>query len=311
MIKQLIKGMITFIPGTYNILSKKRTRGTESARYCYSVWLRHLVMAHSNGLSTNPKVIAELGPGDSIGIGLAALISGVEKYDAFDIVKYASIRKNIDIYDELVRLFRNKENIPGEGEFPRIEPYLDSYMFPNDILDDNRLNAALDNHRLELIRQSIMDINKSGSIIQYKVPWYDSNVVEEKSIDMIFSQAVLEHVDKPNLVYEKMYSWLKPNGFMSHVIDFKSHGNANEWNGHWTYPDIRASIKGKRPYLINRLSHSQHVKLINETGFKVVCDATTQLPSRITRNNLAARFRNMKQDDLTISSTFIQSLKSQ
>lgn len=308
MIKQLIKGMATFIPGAYSFFSRKRTGGTESARYCYSVWLRHLVMAESNGLPTNPKIIAELGPGDSIGIGLAALISGAEKYYAFDIVDYATVQKNIEIYDELVSLFGNKEDIPGEAEFPTLEPDLSSYSFPSHILTDDRLNAALDDHRLEFIRQSVVDVNISGSMIQYKIPWYDSNMVEKGSIDMIFSQAVLEHVDELNLTYERMYSWLRPNGFMSHSIDFKAHGSANEWNGHWTYSDFTWKlIKGRRPYLINRLPHSQHIKLMNEAGFKVVCDIKNKLPSRINNHDLAPRFRNMRQDDLTTSSVFIQS----
>jgi len=308
MIKQLIKGLATFIPGAYSIFSRRRTGGTESARYCYSVWLRHLTMSGSNGLSTNPKIIAELGPGDSIGIGLAALISGAEKYYAFDIVNYANVQKNIEIYDELVSLFKNREDIPGEDEFPGVVPYLSSYTFPSHILNDDRLNAALDDHRLEVIRQSIKDVNTSGSMIQYKVPWYDSSIIEKGSIDMIFSQAVLEHIDELSFTYEKMYSWLKPNGFMSHSIDFKAHGSTNEWNAHWTYSDFTWSlIKGKRTYLINRLPHSQHIKLMNEAGFTVVCDVTNQLPSRINSRDLAPRFRNMQQDDLITSSAFIQS----
>lgn len=308
MIKQLIKGMTTFIPGAYDVLSRKWTGGTESARYCYSVWLRHLVMAENNGLSTNPKIIAELGPGDSIGIGLAALISGAEKYFAFDVVDYVTVQKNIEIFDELVSLFANKEDIPGEDEFPRVKPYLNSYTFPDHILTDDRLNAALDDRRLKMIRQSVADINISGSMIKYKAPWYDSEIVEKSSIDMIFSQAVLEHIDDLELTYDRMYSWLRPNGFTSHQIDFKSHGSANEWNGHWAYSDfVWKLIKGKRPFLINRLPHSQHIKLMNEAGFKVVCDVTIQSPSRIDIHDLAPRFRNMRQDDLITSSAFIQS----
>lgn len=48
-LKQIIKGIVTFIPGM-NQFRAKKTGGTDSARYCYSVWLRHLIMAKSNGL---------------------------------------------------------------------------------------------------------------------------------------------------------------------------------------------------------------------------------------------------------------------
>ena len=54
----------------------------------------HLVMAHRSGLSTQPEVVAELGPGDSLGIGMAALLTGAEVYYAFDVVEYASNQRN-------------------------------------------------------------------------------------------------------------------------------------------------------------------------------------------------------------------------
>src|SRR3977135_940863 len=41
---------------------------TQSARYCYSVWLRHLVNAWQQGLHTLPEVVVELGPGSSQGV---------------------------------------------------------------------------------------------------------------------------------------------------------------------------------------------------------------------------------------------------
>ena len=44
-------------------------------------------------LEKNFSKIAEIGPGDSIGVGLLALLLGVEKYYAFDVVKFANVEK--------------------------------------------------------------------------------------------------------------------------------------------------------------------------------------------------------------------------
>lgn len=47
-----------------------------SARYCYSVWLRHLEKLFEAGATDIPRVVGELGPGRSIGVGIAALLGG-------------------------------------------------------------------------------------------------------------------------------------------------------------------------------------------------------------------------------------------
>ena len=70
----IIKGVLTWV----SILNSWRLRrvattGSDSPRYCYSVWLRHLVKLHKYGFNVVGAKIGELGPGDSIGIGLSAL----------------------------------------------------------------------------------------------------------------------------------------------------------------------------------------------------------------------------------------------
>ena len=144
-------------------------------------------------------------------------------------------------------------------------------------------------------------------MIEYKVPWHASDVVEEASVDMVLSQAVLEHVDNLPLTYEQMHRWLQPTGFMSHAIDFKSHGSANEWDGHWRYSDVTWKIiSGTRPYTINRQPHSLHRELMTESGFHIVNDITNELPSTNNESSLAPRFRNMQPADTIAASAFVQ-----
>ena len=309
-ITPIVKGIATFIPVVRNFV-ERRTGGTDSARYCYAVWLRHLLMAHENGLSVLPKVVAEIGPGDSLGIGLAALISGAEKYYAFDIFKYANYERNTRILDELVDLYRKKENIPDEIEFPNLKPFLKSYKFPTYILDERHLTECLKQERIEKIRKSLemIDDNKETNI-RYFVPWCGAGFVEEASVDMVFSQAVLEHIEELEDAYEKQYIWLKPNGFISHQIDFKSHGITKEWNGHWRYTHFTWKIiQGSRPYSLNRQPHSAHVKLLEKNNFRILCDVKTENLAGIRREHLAAEFGDMSSDDLVCSGSFIQAVK--
>ncbi len=89
-IPPIVKGALTWVP----LLNEWRFRrgstgGSDSARYCYSVWLRHLALLVQHGFTVKGAQIGELGPGDSIGIGLAALISGGARYVGLDIVPFS------------------------------------------------------------------------------------------------------------------------------------------------------------------------------------------------------------------------------
>lgn len=309
---QFLIGIATYMPGLSHFLSKG-TGGASSARYCYSVWLRHLTTAYNNGLSTQPNILAELGPGDSLGIGLAALISGANKYYALDVVEHSSNKRNIDIFDELVDLFKKREKIPNKTEFPEGKPYLKPYEFPSHILTDERLNEALKHNRIESIRNALSSLgsgDENNKPISYIVPWNDSKVFKKEAIDMIFSQAVLEHVDDLAATYKALYRWLKPGGFMSHWIDFRCHVTARDWNGHWAYSDsVWRLIKGKRPYLLNRQPHSVHINLMQKCGFEVIYDMKAKDTSGIDRKSLSSRFKNMSDDDLITSTAFIQAVK--
>ena len=267
-----------------------------------------MVMAYEHGLSTDPRVVAELGPGASLGLGLAALISGVDRYHALDVVRHANTSLNLEVFDRLVELFRAREVIPGEDEFPEIKPKLHAYSFPKRVFTPERLKNALETKRLASIRRSLISPDSQGSRIRYQVPWYNMDVIEYGSVDLLFSQAVLEHVEESPVVYERMNQWLKASGYMSHTIDFRCHRTARDWNGHWTYSDfVLKLIRGRLPYLINRAPYSKHAELINSSGFKIVNERKNLLPSKIDDRQLAPGFPGGA--DLTTSSVFVQALK--
>ncbi|KKQ40658.1 MAG: hypothetical protein US58_C0014G0020 [Candidatus Magasanikbacteria bacterium GW2011_GWA2_37_8] len=304
--KVLIKGLITFIPGTYKLFCRG-TGGTTSARYCYSVWLRHMVLAKKNNISIIPRVVAEIGPGDSIGIGLSALLSGSDKYFALDAFKHINNYRNIEIFDELIELFKNKEKIPDDNEFPNILPKLDNYNFPDYILSDDILDKSLDPERLGVIKEELINSSVNGNFINYFAPWHSSAVIKENSVDFIYSQFVLEHVNDLELTYKAMNHWLKPKGFMSHMIDFRCHGTARVNNGHWGYSNfIWKLIVGGRPFLINRQPLSSHIFYLNKFGFKILNSIKYQSDQGISREQLSSEFFNLDDDDLKTWGVFIQ-----
>ena len=260
-----------------------------------------------------------MGPGDSIGIGIAALISGADKYYALDVIDFANKKNNIKIFKELVELFKKREDIPSEKEFPDVKPYLDSYEFPHHIFQEDDLKIKLNTQRLETLKNAILGIGNSEDSINirnnnidiiYAVPWTKYDISVNDSIDLIYSQAVLEHVDDLENTYHQMYRWLKPGGFMSHVIDFKCHGTAKKWNGHWAYSDSMWNfIRGRRHYLLNREPFSTHIKLLNKNKFKIINIKKVNKVNGINKNTLNKKFDFLTDEDLCTSSALLQSIK--
>jgi hypothetical protein len=305
----IARGMIQHLPGVKK-LQPKRTGGTITSRYCYSVWMRHL--KNWNKFNEKiPEIVAELGPGDSLGTGLAALLSGSKHLYSLDVVKSWDNKRNLEIFEELIELFRNKTRIPDNTEYPLVRPKLDDYSFPSHFISDNILNETLSEDRLNAIRKEILEIDKlDNSYIKYKIPWYDSKVINNNTIDFIFSQAVLECIEDLDETFNAMSKWLKPSGLMSHTIDLKSHSITKSWNGHWTFNDFEWNIvKGGKSFLINRQPFSKYVELNSKYGFKILVKEQVTLENKFKINHISKKFRTLSEEEITTSGLYILSKK--
>jgi hypothetical protein len=129
--------------------------------------------------------------------------------------------------------------------------------------------------------------------------------LEDESFDLIFSQAVLEHVRKAEFaeIIQQSYRLVKTNGIVSHVIDFKDHlgGALNNMriSSHlWERPWFAA----RSGFYTNRLRLSEIVKICERVGFRVeVCNVRRWDESPINRTQLAHEFDYLSDEDLCVS----------
>jgi SAM-dependent methyltransferase len=280
-IKPLIKGLLTFVPGVPGMLPKGHTGGTNRASYCLDVWLKHLSLLRGCGMREMPRTLAELGPGDSIGVGLAALLSGVDRYYALDVVRFSDTRSNLAIFDELAELAKARD-------------------------------ASIPEDRTRRIRLAVAepDSGGRGSMIRYVAPWFDESAIEPGSVDVIVSHAVLEHVVDLEKTYRALSLWLRPGGMMSHQIDLTAHGITETWNGFRAYPELLwKAIVGRRPYLINRAPCSVHLDLIEKHGFEILATKRVNRTDGIRRSELSRRWRSISDEDLACSDLTVQARK--
>jgi len=298
------RGVATRVP-FLSRCHRKRSWGGFAGSYYYSVWLRHLILACEAGLPTRYEAVAELGPGDTLGVGIAALLSGAESYYALDVLPFAADERNRDLLDELAGLFERRADVSGD-----FGPRVPSSDFPFHLLPDSQMERCLERSRIECIRRLLMDdsAGTDGAVsLRYFAPWRDPAVIREASVDLVLSQAVMEYFDDLPGAYQSMYRWLRPGGFMSHMIDLRCHGTASTWNGHWLYSDfVWSLIRGRRPCFINRLPWSAHERAILEAGFQIVRIMRNREDSTFGPERLPGHFT---AEDAVTRSVFVQALK--
>lgn len=308
-LKPLVKGALTFIPGMARLLPEGGG-ATSSASYCYGVWLKHLAMLWGSGMRTIPRTLAELGPGCSLGTGLAAMLSGVDHYRALDVVRHSCVVANLEVLDDLVALFEKRAPRPSDG-WPNFDRHLDEDLFPHRILTDELLRKSLAPDRIARIRRALTEPENSSAnlSIRYIVPWDDEKAIERDSIDLIVSHAVLGEVDDLAHTYQALTAWLKPGGYMSHHIGLGFAGINGKWNGYWACPEpLWKIIRGRRPFMVNRQPSSTHVGLLQKQDLKILCRLEDIKPPGlgVDRSQLRGLWKHLSERDLLCASLFVQ-----
>ena len=186
--------------------------------------------------------------------------------------------------------------------------------------EDNTYLAFIRNDRRFWVYETIGDCcsyswfesinNPENIFIKCQIPWYEAHVINENTIDFIYSQAVLEHVEDLESTYSAMRKWLKSSGLMSHTIDFKSHELTKSWNGHWTFSDLEWYLaKGGRKFLINRQPYSKHIELHIKNRFQVLVNLPEKLENNLKKNQISRKFKILSKEDITTSGAYILSKK--
>ena len=249
-LKPLLKGAGSFlVPSLRTAHGKPRKFGAGDAEFCYSSFLRHYSYAAPYFENRIPKIVAELGPGSSYGVGFCALLFGAEIYYALDFVDHTDPVRNLRVFDELVKMFSEHRPVPRhETMFP--EPtrwdFPPGFVMPS----EERLTAIRD------------DIAKNAKrFIRPAIPWTNAEI-PEKSIGWLWSHSVMEHIDDIEYAWDSCARWLAPNGVMTHEIDYRSHMLTKHWNGHWSINDLCWRVTSRIP----ALSH-QPVATLGPNGF--------------------------------------------
>ncbi len=234
--------------------------------YAFGVFDYHLAASGSSGRSG--LVGLEMGPGDFAASAVIARAAGFSAFHLVDAGDYAN--KDVEIYKEVSRACARKGLTP-----PNIER---ASSF------DDVLQACGANYL-------------TGGLQSYRE-------IASASVDLMFSQAVLEHVRRDEFaqIAAEMRRILKPGGIASHQIDLGDHlgGGLNNMRiaSRWWESELMASSG----FYTNRLRFPEICRAFSETGFEVEVVSQNRwnaLPIPVSA--LAAEFRHFSEDDLLIS----------
>lgn len=294
--KPLLGGLATWVAPSLAATFGQRNQPRVAANYYYTVWLRHVRMAALHDCWNAPTTVVEIGPGRTLGTGIAALLSGVQQYVAFDASTLLTPLEDEQLLQQLVALFQQCQ------PFAQSDRILTSTSFPGELFPHERLR--LSDEWVARIRQAVQ---QRKDLVAY---WNDAAAVPDDSVEYLFSHSVLEHVEPLDAMYRTMWRWLKPGGVMTHSIDFSSHGTSPLWNGHWTIPDfVWRLMQGKRSYFLNRAPASTHRALLAQQGFEVKGFHLLSRASVLHANDLAAPFQALSETDLTTEAAFVVARK--
>lgn len=261
-----IRSVISYIPILKKIL-KKRGTAPVSGNYYYNNYITHLSLLQKHGFIKG-GILAELGPGDTLGIGISALLDGFEKYYAFDTIPHADVKKNLNVLSDIQQLTMSEKSSVAE------------------------------------LREDLLN---NQTKLKYITDWNcNNNPLLNESLDLILSNAVLEHVLNLEQTYRLMWNWLKPGGWCSHVIDYGAHEFSNKWFEHWYFKSIYWKfLMHGRMYPINRYPHSYHIKIVKNIGFEVVYEEKT-IDRNADINKISTEIKKyFETEDLSISSSHI------
>jgi len=288
-----------------------------SGAYCYSVWLRHQALIEKAVPGHRPRTVVEIGPGESLGVGYAALMSGADRYIALDAVERLVPQRDLAVLDEIASLFERRAAIPNEKQFPNLLPALRSYAFPKKLFaDDGPRPIRVDHDRVESIRSELYarpSVLYDDRPFSYLAPWTE-RTVDRGSVDLVLTQAALQDIAHGSRhsqladTFAAMAKWLKPGGVLSHQIDFSLPGG-DTWNHHWAHSDATwMMMRANRPLFANREPLSTYLALCEENGCEVVSLKRVEQEG-LTRERMAARFRDLPERDVRTSSAHLIAVK--
>ena len=266
------KLILSRLPLNYHTWKKLHIfdHGNIEPDHMYRAFLAHLQQAGLVNLKE--KTILELGPGDSLCNAIMAKSFGAEKIYLVDVADFAT--REIPHYQRMTAYLRaQKVDCP-------------------DISDCNTVNAIL---------------KKCDAT--YLTNGYDAyRHIPNGAIDFLFSNDVLEHVRKHELVktIRELRRITAPDGIHAHLVDFKDHIGGELNNLRFSDKIWESDFFAESGFYTNRLRLNQLLNYFTDGGFVVQSLSNVSFKNlNIKRKKMDHQFRELSDLELRVAASHI------
>lgn len=233
----------------------------------YSINIFDEHMAKSGFIANQAeKTILELGPGDSIATAILAKAHGARSI-LVDVGRYAV--EDLNFYRDFVRILRGRGHL-----FPSLE-------------NVTSFSQILDRCEARYLTQGLSSLH----------------AIDDQSVDLVFSQAVLEHVRKHEFleIQRQVARVLKPGGVCSHRVDLRDHLGGALNNLRFSEKLWESRFFADSGFYTNRLQMKNMLALFESAGFEVdVVDIRRWQALPTPRAKMDALFADLPEECLNI-----------
>ena len=232
----------------------------------------------NGSLDIKDKVILEIGPGNSLATGLLFLSYGAKKVFLVDRFKHLFW----DEYD--INMHKKVLKLIGEKKLPFATAASEAVIFTHNG------SVNFDNHKLE-----------------YHFGDAANLPLDNNFIDVVFSNAVLEHVHNVKKAINEIGRVTTTGGISIHEIDLRDHFYQDTPLRLLQYPDwLWNLMTWNRPGYTNRLRLPDYLKLFRASGFLVKkLKYTREYEGDLSKLKIVKRFQRYSNEELKVLAFFV------
>ena len=223
----------------------------------------HDCLTSKFGRSFQDLTVLEIGPGDSVAMGVFAYMKGAKQSFLID-----------------------------SGDFATRDMHFYSSLVSQD-LTESSFDEMLKNFRINYGKSSL----------------YSLNLLENNSVDLIISNAVLEHIS-PSLLREYTGEFMRiltVGGIMLHRIDYRDHLTGEKFHKHLPFFISNSKFYRNSIMYLNRLTEDDYTRLFHDIGFDI--EIIDKKSSSTRQKWFSAHFARSKNIAFDVSSSCLVCIK--